>query len=458
MKTAGKVAIGGVAAAIIGGGIFAVTALGVNNIDLAEAAPQSSASYIEINADPSVNQKIAALSLGEKISSITGDKDSKDNNIMKSFSEDDFPGLDYEKDINPWLGDKTANIGFNDDFQNVSVYSIDDKSKAEEAITKVTEKEKAYEVKNKWIIVASDKETLDSYNKSLTSGSTLKDSETFKKDKYKAGDNVAFAWMDLNKMNSVAADKVEGAEDIPEVSGRVTAALSLSGDSVNVEAKTYEVKVDGKNSWVSDQKGVKLLQEFSEDTVGAFEIVDISNNIKNNWNQIEESSPLGDDANSAIEPMENALGIKIPEEIEKLLGNNLALSYNSNSTIDLVSDGADKVTWENLYGFAQGMLGSDEAFGELSTEGSVQKFKYNYMINGDDSSTNKLGDSETFKKALPNLEKSQFAAYVDLDKMIKLDQVEEKENEAVDEGAVGLSASYDKELDEGSLSVKWILR
>lgn len=457
MKTSGKVVTGGVALAVVGGGIWAFTAFGLNNVDLAEAAPQGSATYMEVNLDPSVSQKVAAMSLGKKISSITGDESIKDGNLMKSISEDDFPGLNYENDIDPWLGDKTAAVGFNEDFDVVSVYTIDDKAKAEEQVKKVSDKDKVYEVQDKWIVVAENKSKLDAYHKSFEGKETLNKDEVFKKDRQAAGDNIAYGWFDLSKANN-KTEELGYDVDTPEVSGRVSAALSLSSNSVDLKAKTYEMKIDGETSWNTDQKGAQLIQGFSESAVAGFEVVDLSNSIKNNWEKLYQNDDMKAQLQEGLDPVEETLGIKIPDEIEKILGNNLAFAYNDTNTMELAAKGADKETWENLYNLAVSFAAPEEDFGVLTTEGDVQKFMYNYTSNGETESETRLGDTDSFKKAMPNLEEAQVAAYVDLDKMIKLDEVEEKKGENVDEGAIGLTMSYDKEKDEGNLSAKWLLR
>lgn len=457
MKTSGKVVASGVALAVVGGGIWAVTAFGFNNVDLAEAAPQGSAGYMEINLDPSVSQKVSAMSIGKKIASITGDDSTENGNLMKGFAEDDFPGLNYEEDIDSWLGDKAATVGFNDKFDNVSIYSIDNKSEADEKVKKVSDKDLVYEVKDKWIIVAPNKSIMESYNKSLEGKSSLSEDEVFKSDRKAAGDNIAFGWADLSKMNNKTEDLGYDV-DTPEVSGRVSAALSLSSNSVDLKAKTYEMKIDGETGWNTDQKGVQLIQGFSESAVAGFEVVDLSNSIKNNWENLYQNDDMKAQLQEGLDPVEESLGVKIPDEIEKILGNNLAFAYNDTNTMELAAKGADKETWENLYSLATSFALPEEDFGMLTTEGDVQKFMYNYTSNGEKESENKLGDTDSFKKAMPNLEEAQFAAYLDIDKMIKLDQVEEKKNEEVDEGAIGVTMSYDKEKDEGNFSAKWLLR
>lgn len=463
MKTSGKVVASGVALAVVGGGIWAVTAFGFNNVDLAEAAPQGSASYMEINLDPSVSQKVSAMSIGKKITSITGDESTENGNLMKGFAEDDFPGLNYEEDIDPWLGDKAATVGFNDKFDNVSVYSIDNKSEADEKVKKISEadekkklsdKDLTYEVKDKWIIVAPNKSIMESYNKSLEGKSNLSEDEVFKSDRKAAGDNIAFGWADLSKMNN-KAEELSGS-NTPEISGRIAAALSLSSNSVDINAKTYAMKVDGETSWNTEQKGIELLQDFSESAVGGFELVDLSNNLKNNFNQLTEDPDLKVQIQEGLDPVEETLGVKIPEELEKIFGTNLAFAYNETNTMEVAVKGADKEVWQDLYDLASTFAG-DEDFGTFTTVDDVQKFMYDYTSNGEKESENKLGDTERFKQVLPNLEEAQFAAYLDIDKMIKLDQVEEKRNEEVDEGVIGVSVSYDKDKDESQISAKWLL-
>ncbi len=80
----------------------------------AEALPDSTLGYASIDLDPSGEQKVEALKILKKFPAFNDeiDLDTDDDIRQKMFEEFDLgeacDGLDYEDDIEPWLGDRAA--------------------------------------------------------------------------------------------------------------------------------------------------------------------------------------------------------------------------------------------------------------------------------------------------------------------------------------------------------------
>lgn len=469
MKKSSKIILGSslAAAVLIGGGAYAATSIfGGSSVDLSTAAPESSVSYLEIDLNPSIEQKVSALALNKKIAAITEEDDNKDTNLMESITKDEFPGLDYEKDIKPWLGSQAANVGFNGEFDNVAVYEIKDSKKAEEVIKTITSKDRVYQVEKDWVVVAKDADILAAYNKTLEGGTTLHDVNQFNDDKKAMGDNVSFAWVNLEKIDT---DKMDPAKsntsrgksiakampsDIPEMSGRVGIALSLTDNSVNLDAKTFGLTIDGVDSWETTKVGSTLMGNMSDSAIAAVEISDVSNSFKKNWGELKTKAGLEAEDLATVEAgIEESIGVKIPDEVGKILGDNLAFAVNKNKSYALHSDGADAPTWKKIYELAFGGYPSED--GKLESEGSVQKFLYSENFDTE-TSKGKLSDTPYFKSALPDLNKAQIAGYLDIKEIMDFD--DEKKDNGVDEGVVGMTVSYDAKTKQHDMKLRWVLR
>ena len=105
---------GGVAGALlIGGGAYAATQLLSGGGDQPDSVlPATAAAYAQVDLDPEAAQKITAVRFFQGLDSTTKqelDKDWRKWVWDKLEEEGDAPsGVDFEKDIEPWLGDRAG--------------------------------------------------------------------------------------------------------------------------------------------------------------------------------------------------------------------------------------------------------------------------------------------------------------------------------------------------------------
>ncbi len=108
------IAGGAVALGLVGGGVWAATALLGTGAQPAEALPASTLGYASIDLDPSAAQKVEAFQMLRKFPAIKDELGlaSGDDLRKKLFdaiqAEAGCPDLGYRVDIEPWIGDRAA--------------------------------------------------------------------------------------------------------------------------------------------------------------------------------------------------------------------------------------------------------------------------------------------------------------------------------------------------------------
>ena len=112
----------------------------------AEALPDSTLGYASIDLDPSGEQKIEAIKILKKFPAFNDevDLDTDDDIRKKLFEEFDLgeacEGLDYEDDIEPWLGDRAAVAAVDNGGEQPDaafVVQVKDEDAAEDGLTKI---------------------------------------------------------------------------------------------------------------------------------------------------------------------------------------------------------------------------------------------------------------------------------------------------------------------------------
>ena len=165
-----------------------------------EALPADTLGYVSIDLDPSGGQKIEALKTLNKFPAF---KDyvgiSPDDDLVKTLfdkiqDEAGCDSLDYEDDIEPWVGDRAAVAGVDlggDTPEAVFVVQVKDAEKAEAGLDKIKDcsggDEGGWAIEGDWAIVAESDKIADKVVAETKKGS-LADDEDFKKWTGEAGD------------------------------------------------------------------------------------------------------------------------------------------------------------------------------------------------------------------------------------------------------------------------------
>jgi hypothetical protein len=140
------IAGGAVALGLVGGGVWAATALLGTGAQPAEALPASTLGYASIDLDPSAAQKVEAFQMLRKFPAIKDELGlaSGDDLRKKLFdaiqADAGCPDLGYRVDIEPWIGDRAAVAAVDtgaDVPTPVLVLQVADADKADAGLTKI---------------------------------------------------------------------------------------------------------------------------------------------------------------------------------------------------------------------------------------------------------------------------------------------------------------------------------
>ena len=160
--------------AVVAGGAWAASSFFATGSQPAEALPDSTVAYFSMDLDPSGGQKIEAIKMMRKFPAVSDnislktDDDLRERMFEEITKSGECEGLDYAKDVEPWLGSRAAmavvDLG-GDEPAPVGVVQVKDAGKAEEGVAKLIETcggEAAgdtggWVVEGDWLVVAETK-------------------------------------------------------------------------------------------------------------------------------------------------------------------------------------------------------------------------------------------------------------------------------------------------------------
>lgn len=171
------IALGAVVAgsAVIAGGAWAATSFFATGSQPAEALPASTIAYASVDLDPSGGQKIEAIKTLRKFPGFADEVDLQtDDDLRERLFEEitssgECDGLDYAKDIKPWLGSRAAvaavDLGEAEPAP-VGVIQVTDAGKAEDGVGKLIDtcgtggdgEVGGWVIDGDWMVVAETKE------------------------------------------------------------------------------------------------------------------------------------------------------------------------------------------------------------------------------------------------------------------------------------------------------------
>lgn len=461
----GAIIIGGVAAlAVIGTG----AALAVNSLlepkgtHAYEALPSESAfMYGEVNLDPTAEQKKSWLALSQKF-----DENPEGKSIRELTTT---PLGDFSK-VEPWIGDRIAVAGYGDlgtdgEPDAFIAYQTKDKKAAETFGESFAD---PYILVEDFFIITESPEGQSVLDALINKGGDrLGDNGTFKKDLDSVGEgNVLHGWLDLGvTVDLVGSDlAAQGAQlsalsgvdapavppqEVPEVTGRVILSGQLNDDGVEGKVIMREVTVDGIS--VSEStKFTSIENEFKALPKGFahLSVAGLDESVKALW----EDETL---AESLVEVEQGAqqLGLTLPEDLTKVLGNTASVSIGTAGNMLAVYGhlaGADIATWNNV-GQQTGLVTGTPDGATITDTGSGVAITYGTP------GTEKIGDDKAAMNALIDLDSAGSAILVDLDAAQQLlAQMNGNQSETEPLGLVGVTVGA--EGSDVTVNGKWVLR
>lgn len=384
--------------AVGGGAVWAASSFLGTGAQPAEAMPAGTLGYVSIDLDPSGGQKIEAIQTLRKFPAfkehigLETDDDLREKLFEEIVKSGECEGLDYAKDVEPWLGDRAAagaaDLG-GDAPAPVLVVQVKDAGKAEEGLDRLLEvcggdvasDSEASEEMGGWVVsgdwvVISETEADAQKVVDATEVGSLADDADFQRWTSEAGEPgvismyaapAAGEYMsrylgDMMGMGAMFGVPAPGAEfdpetgEFPEVMpgeepsvppeleqaladfDGAAATMRFDDGALEVEMASSNYQQDLTKNFLG-AAGVELVEGLPDDTVAAFGL-----GLGEGWAQsmldyIESSSAGAMDIDELIAEAEAETGLDLPADLETLLGEGIAVAVGSGIDPEAIVNG-----------------------------------------------------------------------------------------------------------------------
>lgn len=386
--------VGGLVATVglVGGAAWAWAVFSSTGPQPSEALPADTLGYAAVDLDPSGQQKIEAFRLLRKFPAFTDEIDlDSDDDLRRRIVEESLEGtdcdVDFEQDVEPWLGMRfaAAAVPGDDRPAPVLVIQVSDAEAAEEGLSLLqacgSGDEGAWEIRGEWAVLAETDEVAEATADAAAEAS-LTDDETYREWTEAVGDPGVLTAYAAPEAGEVLLDSVEdfaapfagppvGAEPFseegplsgdgsypdeepfPDESGapvppQLNDALeSFDGAAFTVRFADGAVEVEGATS---GSKQLGYATDGAGDAVGSLPedtAVALGFALEKGWGQEALDgigTRLGSGAEAQIELVESELGIELPADLETLFGESTVFALSSDfdaKTLLESDDGSD---------------------------------------------------------------------------------------------------------------------
>ncbi len=492
-RTGLLIGAGVVSAAVISVGAYAVMQpLGGGGDQPSDALPANTAAYLRLDINPTVGQKIAAVRFIEGLSpEVTETLQSSDirKEVFEMLAAEDeaFSGLDYDADINPWLGDRLGMgvVPDGDDEPMVAIaLQVKDQDAAEAGLTKLQgmgggEADVSWFFHNDYVVLtsAADGQALEA----AVNEGTLAGSETFSDDMAALGDEgVMSGWMDAAALGEYADTMSSAAplQDLEEATsldssalsylgmqnpfegqeGRVAGAVLFAEDSIEIHGVTRGFSDQG----IENTDSAQLVLDLPEDTAVAMGLEHGDQLVATTWEAAKKQFP-----NELAEAQAQAgeAGFELPGDLQTLVGQSMAVGVSSDIVTSAMSGMEDPSQLPVAVRVQTDTAKANGIIDELFEVAGVSQEERDMLVRSEDDGVLTLGFSQsyvdevsqggslgglsTFQNAVKDAEDADAVLYIDLNafEQFYLGLIEDPEVRGSVEkiAAVGASASMDED-------------
>lgn len=431
-------AIATVVAVTAGAGAYAAMQLRGGGRQPEALAPATSFAFAKLDLDPAAGQKLAVRELMTKF------PDAPQGELEEVFDEflrtalQDSDDVDYDRDIDPWLGDRIGIAGFAGPDGEPSVLGIiqskdDDAARpALERLSAAADSESAYLLRDGYVLVAQDQTALDLATSELSDGA-LADSGEYGADVGAlSSDQILTAWIDTERaFDAMATTLGDDADEIPDevrerLKGRLALGVHAAADFVEVEGVSVGGSTDGLDGGFPT-----LLAGLPETTVAAISATGVGDQVDTALDTLG-AYPMLPSREELAREVYSAIGLDLEADLLPLLGDEIAMVLGEVpdlsgeevpdlALMSLVDDPARaaKVTVkiQDLAG-QHGLPVHSAVVGRTFFVASDAK--YVRTLSGDGA---KLADTRRFRRAVGELgDDVAFVAYADLARLLTLAQ------------------------------------
>ena len=300
--------------------------------------PANAIVFAKVDLNPSVGQKLAVYQLARKFPTSRDKVTSEESSIKEStfgsiFTGDSGWGLDYKKDVEPWLGDRVG-VGVFPDMDSDKqpevglAIAVTDQEAAKIALDKAVanaakDNEKVGYAFAEGFVIVSDT-TAHAASLVRVGKVTPLTGSAYVADVEKLGsEQIGVAWVDVAASykavaqgpNEETLSLLEGTADPKNMSGRLVVGLHADPSFIELSGKAIDLKGVDALTKGDSATGAGLIASFPADVFGAVSSTGLGKVVGALYPSLTASND-----SMEIKPMLDALGIDSAAQIETLLG------------------------------------------------------------------------------------------------------------------------------------------
>ena len=432
----GKLAIGLVGIgtlAIAGVGVALASYLGGGGAQPEDVLPSNVLGMVKLDLDPAAGQKIAVYRLSERFPSIedkVSNQDSIKDDLLSALLEDE-EDVDYEADLKPWIGDRVGLAVLppegDEEPEPLAAVAFTDRAAAESSLREMAAENDgedelffAFSEQADYVLLGTSQDSVDA---AAAGTDVLADNASWK-DGIDAldGDQIVTAWMDLDAVWSALpqearaeAAEVYGLNDF-ELGGTIVVGARAADDYVEVVGRGLDITSPFQNDApIGGGNGGRMVQELPVDTIAAMSITNLGPGLADFFDQAYGADdPLGIVAGA------QDVGLTLPDDLRTLLGEEAVMALLGEEEGGLRTRTEDP---DGAYGIAQSLLeltgGASSA--QLSqTDDGIALATSPESLDAITASGGGLGDSDAFRKAVPDGDRAGLLVYVDIARAVAM--------------------------------------
>jgi len=408
------IATAAVTALVLGaGGVTAYNLLAGGGMTLDTRVPGDAVAYAEINLDPPAGQKLAAMRFFRHLPDLKVGDDSQGlvEGLVEPLIDSPEARRQFAENVKPWLGKHAAVAADPQGGTAESIVLVEstDAAKARAGLDALARDENAefgYVVGDDRIVVMARTQAVARAASDAADRSSLRDNDTFRADVKNVGDDGIFtAWADLSRAGSLASAEGDTGLNTADLKGRVVAGLRFTDTTADLLVRSAGLRFDV----TGDPAGPRLAKLPADIALGVA-VTDADEVVRQLYEQAKQAG-----LTEALENLEQQTHLDLPDDVVALVGTSTVIAIGGTSDspeFGLVSH-TDHV--DQARSAAERLL---TALGE-DTQVAVRQMPDGTVIANSEGYADKLatagtlGDSDLFRAAMPDLEGSQFAFYLD---------------------------------------------
>lgn len=384
--------------------------------------------YAKVDLDPAADQKLALYQLSRKFPDVLRDqgKDAVLKDTVLAAMLADENGVSYDKDIKPWLGDRAGVAVYPAAAKNAApriaaAVQFTDVQKMTDALTKIAKTEHiGWAIREDYVVISTDKIQAEDLLAADADAALARQADYAADVASLGGDQVAVSWLDFGGyFKALVGTFPLGAPDLTQ---QLQAGVAKTGRFVmGLHASAEYLEMTGRGpGWpaAAASPGSNLAGRMPADSVGVLSIAGLGPEFSKSWQQTVAARP-------EVAPflgMAAQYGLQLPGDIAAVFGTEsaaaLAASADEQPLVSMLSRGGDAARAKQLAGIVTGLTGQ-QIVTRKTTDGFVAGNDAAF-VDATAAGSRALGDSASYKLAVPEADQAQIVLYVDLDKAIAI--------------------------------------